>query len=101
MFQLKTTDAGTVTLHHIAGQRDDFADSLCHAVWPFRPGQKSNPGIVAVQMPEPFAPTTPRPFMRPQPGIRPTCEACGQSIEPGDPYVGAEAPRHARCTPKE
>src|SRR2546428_987534 len=35
----------------------------------------------------------PGPFMRPQPGIRPTCEACGQSIEPGDPYVGAAAPR--------
>ena len=62
MFQFKTTDAGTVTLHHIAGQGDDFADSLCYAVWPFRPGQKSNPGIMAVRMPEPFAPTTPRPF---------------------------------------
>ena len=101
MFQFKTTDAGTVTLHHIAGQGDDFADSMCYAVWPFRPGQKSNPGIVAARMPVSFAPTMPRPFVRPQPGIRPTCDACGQPIEPGDPYVGAEARRHARCPPKE
>src|SRR5207247_7082952 len=35
MFQFKTTDAGTVTLHHVAGQGDDFADSLCYAVCPF------------------------------------------------------------------
>ena len=50
MFQFKTTDAGTVTLHHIAGQGDDFADSLCYSVWPFR-GRPGKAGFVAVSMP--------------------------------------------------
>lgn len=36
MFQFKVTDSGNVTLHHISGQGDDFADSLCYAVWPFK-----------------------------------------------------------------
>ena len=47
MFQFKTTDAGTVTLHHVAGQGDDFADSLCYSVWPFR-GRPGKAGFVFV-----------------------------------------------------
>jgi phage FluMu gp28-like protein len=36
MFQFKVTDAGNVTLHHISGQGDDYADSLCFATWAFK-----------------------------------------------------------------
>lgn len=38
MFQFKVTDSGNVMLHHLAGQGDDFADSLCYAAWGLRGG---------------------------------------------------------------
>src|SRR2546426_4332681 len=87
MFQFKTTDAGTVTLHHIAGQGDDFADSLCYAVWPFR-GRPGKAGFVPVSMPgidrvmsPPMAVLNRR---LPPPRARPKCAVCGQPIPPGE-----------------
>src|SRR5438552_13338896 len=99
MFQFKTTDSGTVTLHHIAGQGDDFADSLCYAVWPFR-GRPGKAGFVAV--PQRFLSgglgPDPRMWQRPRPMSRPKCAVCGQPIPPGevvdDPKKGR---RHAVC----
>ena len=46
MFAFKVTDAGHVTLHHLAGQGDDFADSLCFAVWGLRGRPGGGPGAV-------------------------------------------------------
>src|SRR5438128_7935934 len=99
MFQFKTTDAGTVTLHHIAGQGDDFADSLCYAVWPFR-GRPGKAGFVAVSMPSIERITSPpaaqfgRPFRSPN---RPRCVKCKEEIPPGEVWIGREGRQHAKC----
>src|SRR5207247_10657246 len=87
MFQFKTTDAGTVTLHHVAGQGDDFADSLCYAVWPFR-GRPGKAGLVPVSMPGIDRAMSPRLAQLnrrlPPPRARPKCAVCGQSTHPGE-----------------
>ena len=63
MFAFKVTDAGHVTLHHLAGQGDDFADSLCFAAWAFRRGV-DRPGAARIVLrpqrrSDPFAPRAP------------------------------------------
>lgn len=45
MFQFKVTSSGAVTLHHLSGQGDDFADSLCYAVYGLK-GESVEWGVV-------------------------------------------------------
>ena len=72
MFQFKTTDAETVTLHHIAGQGDDFADSLRYAVWPSGRGRSRTPAS--------WPSGCPSPSHQQRPGL-----SCDPSRESGRP----------------
>lgn len=64
MFQFKVTESGNITLHHLAGQGDDFADSLCFATYGLKVMGRA--GFVPVQISSPGMPDT---RGRPQPTV--------------------------------
>jgi hypothetical protein len=101
-FEYRISERGNLLLHHAAGGRDDFPDSLALAARDLTK-RRGRPGVVRMRMPSPLLEARPStsfrrpPLRRPAGGDGAPCEACGRPIGPGQPYEGPAPRRHAGC----